>query len=144
MDPTSRIHVEIVPRRRRDCDGTAANIDHYRRDVTAYILPALGAHPLVEVSPVDIVRLLEQVEADTSGAVAGQLRANLQALFADAVDEWLIVPSPSLRRRKIPKGLQGRLRFGAAIQGIACLGCAELSRSCSDQSGLVQITLIRP
>jgi hypothetical protein len=73
---------------------TAANIDRYRRDMADHILPALGARPLVEVSGAEIARLLEQVEADTSGAVADQVRATLGELFADAVDERLIARSP--------------------------------------------------
>ncbi|MFO7778015.1 MAG: hypothetical protein R6V28_06675 [Nitriliruptoraceae bacterium] len=73
---------------------TAANIDHNRRDMADHILPALGARPLVEVSGAEIARLLEQVEADTSGAVADQVRATLRELFADAVDERLIARSP--------------------------------------------------
>jgi site-specific recombinase XerD len=73
---------------------TAANIDHYRRDVADHVLPALGVRPLVEVSPAEIARLLEQVEADTSGAVADQVRATLRELFAYAVDERLIASSP--------------------------------------------------
>ena len=52
------------------------------------------ARLMVEVSPVEIARLLEQVEADTSGAVADQVRATLRELFADAVDERLIASSP--------------------------------------------------
>jgi hypothetical protein len=74
--------------------GTAANIDHFRRDVADHILPALGARPLVEVSPAEIARLLEQVEADTSGDVADQVRATLRELLADAVNERLIARSP--------------------------------------------------
>ena len=73
---------------------TAANIDHYRRDMAADIQPALGVRPLVEVSLAEIARLLEQVEADRSGAVADQVRATLRELFADAVDERLIARSP--------------------------------------------------
>jgi hypothetical protein len=73
---------------------TAANIDHYRRDMADHILPVLGARPLVEVSPAEIAKLLEQVEADTSGDVADQVRATLRELFVDAVDERLIARSP--------------------------------------------------
>jgi hypothetical protein len=73
---------------------TAANIDHYRRDMADHILPVLGARPLVEVTPAEIAKLLEQVEADTSGDVADQVRATLRELFADAVDERLIARSP--------------------------------------------------
>jgi Holliday junction resolvasome RuvABC DNA-binding subunit len=56
--------------------------------------PVLGARPLVEVSPAEIAKLLEQVEADTSGDVADQVRATLRELFVDAVDERLIARSP--------------------------------------------------
>lgn len=73
---------------------TAANIDHCRGDTADHILPALGARPLVEVSPAEIAKLLQQVEADTSGDVADQVRATLRELFADAVDERLIARSP--------------------------------------------------
>ncbi len=73
---------------------TAANIEHYRRDIADHVLLVLGARPLVEVTPAEIARLLEQVEADTSGAVADQVRATLRELFADAVDERLIARSP--------------------------------------------------
>ena len=59
-----------------------------------HILPALGVRPLVEVSPAEIANLLEQVDADTSGDVADQVRATLRELFADAVDERLIARSP--------------------------------------------------
>jgi hypothetical protein len=62
--------------------------------VADHVLPALGVRPLVEVSPAEIARLLEQVEADTSGAVADQVRATLRELFAYAVDERLIASSP--------------------------------------------------
>ncbi len=73
---------------------TAANIEHYRPDIADHVLPVLGARPLVEVSSGEIARLLEQVEADRSGAVADQVRATLRELFADAVDERLIARSP--------------------------------------------------
>ena len=73
---------------------TAANLDHYRGDMADHILPGLGARPPVEVSPAEIAKLLEQVEADTSGDVADQVRATLRELFVDAVDERLIARSP--------------------------------------------------
>ena len=77
-----------------DFIDTAASIDHDRRYVADHILPALGARPLVEVSPPEFARLLRQVEADTSGDVADQVRATLWELLADAVDERLIARSP--------------------------------------------------
>ena len=73
---------------------TAAHTDHYRRYMADHILPALGARPLVDGSPAETARLLEQVEADTSGAVADQVQATLRELFADAADDGLIDRNP--------------------------------------------------
>lgn len=73
---------------------TAADIDHYRRDVVEHVLPALGARPLVEVTPAEIAALFEQVGTAACADVADQVRATLGELFADAVDERLIVRSP--------------------------------------------------
>jgi hypothetical protein len=72
----------------------AADIDRYRHDVAEHVLPALGARPLVEVTPADIAALLEQVGTAASTDVADQVRATLGELFADAVDERLIARSP--------------------------------------------------
>jgi hypothetical protein len=73
---------------------TAADIDHYRRDVVEHVLPALGARPLVEVTPAEIAALLEQLGTAACADVADQVRATLRELFADAVDERLIARSP--------------------------------------------------
>lgn len=75
-------------------DTAADNIDRYRRDVTEHILPALGPRLLVEVTPAEIVALLAQVRADVSPDVPDQVRATLQELFADAVDDGIIARSP--------------------------------------------------
>ena len=73
---------------------TAVDIDRYRRDVAEWIVPALGSCPLVEVSTSEIAALLEQVGAGVSPARAEQVRATLQELFADAVDDGLVARSP--------------------------------------------------
>jgi len=73
---------------------TAVDIDHYRRDVVEHVLPALGARPLGEVTPAGIAMLLEQLGTAACADVADQVRATLRELFADAVDERLIVRSP--------------------------------------------------
>jgi hypothetical protein len=72
----------------------AADIDRYRRDVAEQMLPAVGSSRLVEVTAAEIVALLEQVGADTSPAVADQVRATLRELFVDAAGEGLIGRSP--------------------------------------------------
>ncbi len=72
----------------------AVDVDRYRSDLAEHVLPALEARQQVEASPAEIAALLEQVEADTSVAVADQVRATLRELFADAVDERLIARSP--------------------------------------------------
>ena len=73
---------------------TAADVDRYRCDVVERIAPALGSRPLVELTPAEITALLEQVAAEASAAVAEQVRATLQELFIDAVEDRLIARSP--------------------------------------------------
>jgi len=72
----------------------AVDVDRYGHDVAEHVVPALGAHPLVEVTPAEIAALLEQVGTATCADVADQDRATLRELFADAVDERLIARSP--------------------------------------------------
>ena len=79
----------------------AANIDRCRRHALDHILPALGARPLVEGSPAEIATLLEQVEADRSGADADQVRAPLRELSADVVYQRLVA-RVRCRRRDAP------------------------------------------
>jgi len=54
----------------------------------------VGARRAKRVSTAETAMLLEQVGADTSEAVADQVRATLRELFADAVDERLLGRSP--------------------------------------------------
>jgi hypothetical protein len=42
---------------------TAANVDHYRWDVAAHILPMLRTRPPVEVTPIGVEHLVEQLAA---------------------------------------------------------------------------------
>ncbi len=93
---TRRLTVEEYGRRwLGEFIDTAADIDHYRRDVVEHVLPALGARPLVEVTPAEIAALLEELCTAACADVADPVRATLRELFADAVYERLIARSPA-------------------------------------------------
>jgi hypothetical protein len=76
----------------------ADHVDRYRRNVAEHIIPVLGSHRLVEVTPAEITALLEQVGAEVSPAVERHVRATLRELFGDAVDERLLAQNPVLAR----------------------------------------------
>lgn len=90
-----RLTVEEYERRwHAEFIDTAADIDHYRRDVVEHVLRALSARPLVEVTPAEIAALLEQLGTAACADVADQVRATLRELFSDAVNERLTARSP--------------------------------------------------
>jgi hypothetical protein len=78
----------------REFIDTAGDLDRYRRDLATRIIPGLGSRVLVEVTPAEILALLEQVRADASPATAAQVLGTLEELFADAADDGIIAPSP--------------------------------------------------
>ena len=85
----------------------AADVDRYRRDVAEHILPALGSRPLVEVTHAEIMAMIPRIGSASSVIAAEQLRATLQELFSDGVDEGIITGSavPASRRRAQQAGI---------------------------------------
>jgi hypothetical protein len=77
---------------------TAVDVDRYRQDTAEHIIPNLGRRPLADVTPAEVVALLDQVRAEASPDIAKQIAATLRELFADAADEGLIDRSPVPQR----------------------------------------------
>ena len=89
----------FLPRGRSDHAPTTAH--EYAKRLRLYILPALGALRLVDVTPADVSALLFSLrDAGISLSTVSAVRVTLAAMFSAAVDDGTIAASPVRKARR--------------------------------------------
>ena len=114
------------------------------------VFPILGAHPIADIEPADIRKLVQAIEARGAGETAGRVFQRLRAVFRHAIAHDLVTTDPTypLKPSEIFKPRRVRHRAALAERDVPLflqrLSAYEGDPTTAAALKLLMLTAVRP